>query len=194
MQSSDGGWAAFDVDNNWQVLNKVPFADHNAMLDPTCPDITGRVMDALLKMGLPASHSAIERGVLYLLRTQERDGSWYGRWGVNYLYGTFLALRALAAAAPLQAQQSIQRAAEFLRSAQNADGGSPKLLRNHGQHTVANCVGVVGARRRQRCILHRCGTWYRLPAEYPRSRWPLDRRVDYGHRVPQCVLHQLRVL
>jgi squalene-hopene/tetraprenyl-beta-curcumene cyclase len=123
MQSSDGGWAAFDVDNNWQVLNKVPFADHNAMLDPSCPDITGRVIDALLKGSLAADHSAIQRGVLYLLRTQERDGSWYGRWGVNYLYGTFLALRALAAAAPLQAQASIQRAAEFLRSTQNSDGG-----------------------------------------------------------------------
>lgn len=123
MQSSDGGWAAFDVDNNWRFLNKVPFADHNAMLDPTCPDITGRVMDALLRAGLSKDHAAIQRGVRYLLRTQERDGSWYGRWGVNYLYGTFLAVRALAAAAPFEAQASIQKAAEFLRSAQNADGG-----------------------------------------------------------------------
>jgi squalene-hopene/tetraprenyl-beta-curcumene cyclase len=123
MQSSDGGWAAFVVDNNWHLLNKVPFADHNAMLDPTCPDITGRVMDALLKIGLPKDHAAIQRGVHYLLRTQERDGSWYGRWGVNYIYGTFLALRALAVAAPFEAQTSIQRAAEFLRSIQNSDGG-----------------------------------------------------------------------
>jgi squalene-hopene/tetraprenyl-beta-curcumene cyclase len=123
MQSSDGGWAAFDVDNNWQVLNKVPFADHNAMLDPTCPDITGRVIDALLKIGLTREHAAIQAGVRYLLRTQERDGSWYGRWGVNYLYGTFLALRALSAAAPFEAQPSIQRAAEFLRLVQNRDGG-----------------------------------------------------------------------
>lgn len=123
MQSSDGGWAAFDVDNNWQLLNNVPFADHNAMLDPTCPDITGRVMDALLKAGLAKEHAAIQRGVHYLLRSQERDGSWYGRWGVNYLYGTFLALRALSAAAPFEAQAAIQKAAEFLRSVQNPDGG-----------------------------------------------------------------------
>ncbi len=123
MQSSDGGWAAFDVDNNWQVLNKVPFADHNAMLDPSCPDITGRVMEALLKSGLARDHDAIQRGVRYLLRTQERDGSWYGRWGVNYIYGTFLALRALAIAAPYEAQPSIQKAAEFIRSVQNRDGG-----------------------------------------------------------------------
>jgi squalene-hopene/tetraprenyl-beta-curcumene cyclase len=123
MQSADGGWAAFDVDNNWQLLNNVPFADHNAMLDPTCPDITGRVIDALLRMGLAKDHPTISRGVHYLLRTQERDGSWYGRWGVNYLYGTFLALRALSAAAGYEAQTSIGRAADFLRSAQNRDGG-----------------------------------------------------------------------
>lgn len=123
MQSSDGGWAAFDVDNNWQLLNKVPFADHNAMLDPTCPDITGRVIEALLKIGLAKDHAAIQKGVRYLLRTQERDGSWFGRWGVNYLYGTFLALRALGGAAPFEAQRSIQRAAGFLRSVQNSDGG-----------------------------------------------------------------------
>lgn len=123
MQSSDGGWAAFDVDNNWRLLTNVPFADHNAMLDPTCPDVTGRVIDALLRMGLPKDHSAIRRGVHYLLRAQERDGSWYGRWGVNYLYGTFLALRALTAGAPFEAQTSIQRAAEFVRSVQNPDGG-----------------------------------------------------------------------
>jgi squalene-hopene/tetraprenyl-beta-curcumene cyclase len=123
MQSADGGWAAFDVDNNWQMLNKVPFADHNAMLDPTCPDITGRVIDALLKAGLPKDHAAIQRGVRYLLRAQERDGSWYGRWGVNYLYGTFLALRALAAAAPFEGHSSMQRGVEFLRAAQNTDGG-----------------------------------------------------------------------
>jgi squalene-hopene/tetraprenyl-beta-curcumene cyclase len=93
------------------------------MLDPTCPDITGRVIEALLKNGIAREHPAIQRGVRYLLRTQERDGSWYGRWGVNYVYGTFLALRALAAAASFEAQTAIQRGAEFLRSIQNADGG-----------------------------------------------------------------------
>jgi len=123
MQSSDGGWAAFDVDNNWQLLNKIPFADHNAMLDPTCPDITGRVIEALLKCGISKDHAAIQRGVHFLLAAQERDGSWYGRWGVNYIYGTFLALRALAAAAPYEARPSMERAAQFLRTVQNADGG-----------------------------------------------------------------------
>ena len=122
MQSDDGGWAAFDVDNNWAILNKVPFADHNAMLDPTCPDITGRVIEALVRHGLPPEHPAIQKGVRYLLDSQEEDGSWYGRWGVNYVYGTFLALRGLKAAGA-DAPEAVQKAVAWLRAVQNADGG-----------------------------------------------------------------------
>jgi squalene-hopene/tetraprenyl-beta-curcumene cyclase len=123
MQSKDGGWAAFDVDNNWKSLADVPFADHNAMLDPTCPDITGRVMEGLIAQGVPQNHPAIRRAVDYLRRTQEADGSWYGRWGVDYIYGTFLALRGLRAAGENLREAHILRAAEWLRSIQNADGG-----------------------------------------------------------------------
>ena len=123
MQSSDGGWAAFDVDNNWHPLSCVPFADHNAMLDPTCPDITGRVMEALIACGISPGHPAIRRGVEYLVKTQESDGSWYGRWGVDYIYGTFLALRGLRAAGESDREAHILRAGEWLRSIQNPDGG-----------------------------------------------------------------------
>jgi squalene-hopene/tetraprenyl-beta-curcumene cyclase len=123
MQSKDGGWAAFDVDNDWHVLSHVPFADHNAMLDPTCPDITGRVLEALRRCGVERNHPAILRGINYLMRTQEQDGSWYGRWGVDYIYGTFLALRGLRAAGVGEREASILRAGEWLRSVQNADGG-----------------------------------------------------------------------
>lgn len=122
MQSKDGGWAAFDADNDWRPLAEVPFADHNAMLDPTCPDITGRVIEALCAWGL-RDHSAVRRGVKYLLRTQKLDGSWYGRWGVNHIYGTFLALRGLRAAGLDPREAPVLRAAEWLRSVQNADGG-----------------------------------------------------------------------
>src|SRR5258706_2210123 len=104
MQSSDGGWAAFDVDNNWALLNRVPFADHNAMLDPTCPDITGRVLEALCRRGYTMEQPAIQRGVQYLLDKQEANGSWFGRWGVNYIYGTFLAVRGLESARALAAR------------------------------------------------------------------------------------------
>ena len=123
MQGKDGGWAAFDVDNNWSVLSHVPFADHNAMLDPSCPDITGRVLESLANRGLAGNHPAVKRAVDYLLRVQEADGSWYGRWGVNYLYGTFLALRGLRAAGLSENEPSIQRSLEFVRAYQNRDGG-----------------------------------------------------------------------
>ncbi len=123
MQSKDGGWAAFDADNNWHILSHVPFADHNAMLDPSCPDITGRVLEALMACGLKPSHPAVQRGVKFLLGSQEHDGSWYGRWGVNHIYGTFLALRGLRAAGVDENEPSIQRGIEFIRAYQNRDGG-----------------------------------------------------------------------
>jgi len=135
MQSQDGGWAAFDVDNDWTPLSEVPFADHNAMLDPTCPDITGRVMDALCAWGLTGRHDAIRRGVAYLLRAQEQDGSWYGRWGVDYIYGTFLALRGLRAAGMGPTEAPVLRAAEWLRSIQNSDGGWGESCASYDRNT-----------------------------------------------------------
>jgi len=123
MQSSDGGWAAFDKDNNWEFLSNVPFADHNAMLDPTCADITGRVLESLGAFGLTRSHSGIKRAVDYLVRTQQADGSWYGRWGVAYIYGTCFALRGLRAVGEDDREVHVLRAGEWLRAIQNADGG-----------------------------------------------------------------------
>jgi len=123
MQSRDGGWAAFDVDNDWELLASVPFADHNAMLDPTCPDITGRVLEALCAHGIGQDHPAVRAGVRYLVRKQEGSGAWYGRWGVDYIYGTFLALRGLRAAGESADSEPVRRAAAWLRSVQNRDGG-----------------------------------------------------------------------
>lgn len=123
MQSKDGGWAAFDVDNNWEILTHVPFADHNAMLDPTCADITGRTLEALGANGLDRNHPACKKAIDYLLREQLADGSWYGRWGVAYIYGTCFALRGLAAMNEDDHEPHIQRANEWLRSIQNPDGG-----------------------------------------------------------------------
>jgi len=133
MQSSDGGWAAFDVDNNWQVLNRVPFADHNAMLDPSCPDITGRVLEALSRRGLTAD-PAISRGAAYLLAHQKEDGSWYGRWGVNHIYGTFLALRGLRASGVNGARPAFEKAVRWLRSIQNTDGGWGESCASYEKH------------------------------------------------------------
>ncbi len=95
MQNSDGGWGAFDHENNRQFLNHIPFADHNAMLDPSTADVTARVLECLGQMGWPADHPAVERGRAFLRHDQTPDGSWFGRWGVNYIYGTSGVLRAL---------------------------------------------------------------------------------------------------
>ncbi len=135
MQGSDGGWAAFDVDNNWDFLSAVPFADHNAMLDPTCPDITGRVLEALAAGGVPNSHPAVKRGVEFLRKSVEKDGSWYGRWGVAYIYGTYLALRGLRASGEDDREAHVLRAGEWLRAIQNADGGWGESCESYKNNT-----------------------------------------------------------
>lgn len=123
MQSSDGGWAAFDADNCATILTQVPFADHNAMLDPTCPDITGRALEALSRRSPGLYGEAIRRGRDYLLDTQEEDGCWPGRWGVNFIYGSCFALRGLQAAGVGPTEAPMLRAGEWIRSFQNMDGG-----------------------------------------------------------------------
>jgi squalene-hopene/tetraprenyl-beta-curcumene cyclase len=135
MQSSDGGWAAFDVDNNWQILTHVPFADHNAMLDPTCADITGRTLEALAANGFDRNHPACKKAIEYLLRTQLPDGSWYGRWGVAFLYGTCFALRGLQAMGEDDHEPHIQRANEWIRALQNPDGGWGESCASYDNNT-----------------------------------------------------------
>ena len=109
-------------------------------LDPSCPDITGRVLEAVVLCGLQTNHPAVRRGVEYLLRAQEPDGSWYGRWGVNYIYGTFLALRGLRAAGLSENEPSIQRALEFVRAYQNRDGGWGESCASYDEgRFVPNC-------------------------------------------------------
>src|SRR5439155_24657903 len=95
MQNNDGGWAAFDRNINRELLTKVPFADHNAMLDPSCPDITARVLEALGHFGYRVGEPAVDRAVIFLHQTQTHAGGWPGRWGVNYIYGTWQVLAGL---------------------------------------------------------------------------------------------------
>lgn len=134
MQSSDGGWAAFDRDNCLALLTHVPFADHNAMLDPTCPDITGRVLEAICRRAPGRHERSVRRAVRYLLGCQAEDGFWRGRWGVNRLYGTYLAARGLRAAGLGPDDAALVRAGEWVRSVQNPDGGwgeSPSSYEEH---------------------------------------------------------------
>jgi squalene-hopene/tetraprenyl-beta-curcumene cyclase len=123
MQNRDGGWAAFDRDVTNQVLTKVPFADHNAILDPSCADITMRVVELLGVLGFRADHPAIARALDHIWKTQEVQGCWYGRWGINYIYGTWQVLQGLAAIDFPMDHPNVKRAVEWLESVQQVDGG-----------------------------------------------------------------------
>ena len=124
LQSKDGGWAAFDADNNHMYLNHIPFSDHGALLDPPTADVTARVVSMLSQLGETRETSqALDRGVAYLLKEQEKDGSWYGRWGMNFIYGTWSVLCALNAAGIAPDSPEIRRAVAWLISIQNPDGG-----------------------------------------------------------------------
>jgi squalene-hopene/tetraprenyl-beta-curcumene cyclase len=122
MQNRDGGWGAFDRDNDSTFLTRVPFADHNAMIDPSTGDLTARVLEYLGRSKWPASDPRIQRAIRFLQKDQTPEGPWYGRWGVNYLYGTSGALRALETLG-LQKDAESQRASAWLRAVQNPDGG-----------------------------------------------------------------------
>jgi squalene-hopene/tetraprenyl-beta-curcumene cyclase len=124
MQSSDGGWAAFDVDNLEYYLNNIPFSDHGALLDPPTEDVTARCVSMLAQLGETMESSpALASGVAYLRRTQLADGSWYGRWGLNYIYGTWSVLCALNAAGVDHQDPVFRKAVDWLLSIQNQDGG-----------------------------------------------------------------------
>jgi squalene-hopene/tetraprenyl-beta-curcumene cyclase len=123
FQCRDGGWAAFDKDCTKNILEKVPFADHNAMLDPECADITARILELLGKEGFSLDHPQVKRGLDYVRKQQEPDGSWYGRWGVNYIYGTWQVLRGMRALNLDMDQPWLQRGQRWLESVQHEDGG-----------------------------------------------------------------------
>jgi squalene-hopene/tetraprenyl-beta-curcumene cyclase len=124
LQCRDGGWGAFDADNAYHYLNNIPFADHGALLDPPTADLTGRCLSMLAQLGeRPESSEAMRRGIEWLRRDQREDGSFYGRWGMNYVYGTWSVLSALNAAGADPASEMVRKAAGWLAAIQNADGG-----------------------------------------------------------------------
>jgi squalene-hopene/tetraprenyl-beta-curcumene cyclase len=130
MQSKDGGWGAFDADNTRELVYEIPFADFGAMIDPPSADVTAHMVEMLAAEG-QATSLAARRGVEWLLRNQEPDGSWFGRWGANYLYGTGAVLPALEAAGLGRSHPAIQRAVAWLHRVQNADGGWGEDLRSY---------------------------------------------------------------
>jgi squalene-hopene/tetraprenyl-beta-curcumene cyclase len=140
MQCKNGGWASFDKDNDKMVFQYIPFADHNAMLDPATADVTGRTLDMLAAYGYDRTHPAVRRAIQFICNEQEPDGSWFGRWGVNYIYGTALVLRGLEAIGMDLHEPCIQQAAEWLRMVQNADGGWGECCESY-DHPAKHGVG-----------------------------------------------------
>ena len=151
MQNKDGGWASFDRDCNRDFLTRIPFADHNAMTDPSTSDITGRGLETLASAGYLRQHLAARNAVKFLYRQQEEDGTWYGRWGCNYIYGSWLALRGLECSGEDMKQERAQAAVRWFRKVQNRDGGwgeSPQsyndpALKGQGPSTAAQTAWAL---------------------------------------------------
>src|SRR5919199_1228738 len=136
MQCQEGGWAAFDLDNNQDWLNQLPYGDLKAMIDPNTADVTARVLEMLGLGNLSMAPAHRERALTYLIREQEAEGCWFGRWGVNYIYGTSGALSALALVAPQSHRRSIERGADWLVGCQNSDGGWGETCRSYDDPTL----------------------------------------------------------
>ncbi|AUT01449.1 squalene--hopene cyclase [Nostoc sp. CENA543] len=157
MQCKPGGWAAFDIDNDQDWLNAIPYGDLKAMIDPNTADVTARVLEMLGLCNLSIAPHNLERALNYLLNEQEAEGCWFGRWGVNYIYGTSGVLSALAAISPTKYQRQIERGAAWLVSCQNPDGGwgetcqsyNDPSLKGKGRSTASQTawaiIGLIAA-------------------------------------------------
>ena len=191
MQNQDGGWAAFDRDINHEILTKVPFADHNAMLDPSCPDITARALEALGQYGIRVGHPQVDRGVEFITRTQDKRGCWIGRCGVNYLYGTWQVLIGLEAAGYDMTQPMVRRAVAWLESAQQENGGwgetcqsyDDPALAGQGEVTASQTawalLGLIAAGQADSDAVRR-GILYLIETQGPDGNWREDQFTGTG--------------
>lgn len=171
MQNRDGGWGAFDRDNTAEFLCHVPFADHNAMIDPSTPDLAARVLEALGALGRRVGDPAVDRGVEYLRDAQEADGAWFGRWGVNYIYGTWQVLTGLAAVGLPRHDPAVRDGVAWLLRYQQPSGGwgetcdsyvEPRL-RGQGTATASQTawavLGLLAAGEHDRAATRRGIDW-----------------------------------
>lgn len=181
MQNDDGGWAAFDKNNSLAIVNKIPFADHGACLDPSSPDITGRMLQLLALHGYSPRDRCVARAIAYLQRTQENDGSWFGRWGVNYVYGTWATITGLAAIGHPAASPEIRRGADWLESVQHDDGGFGESVDSYpreafvpgppcASQTAWGLMGLTAAGRAQGEAATSAARWL-VDHQQPDGRW-----------------------
>jgi squalene-hopene/tetraprenyl-beta-curcumene cyclase len=180
MQCRKGGWASFDKDNDKMIFQNIPFADHNAMLDPPTVDITGRVLETLSNYGYTRADKRIERAIRFIFDQQEPDGSWFGRWGVNYLYGTFLVLRGLEAMGVWNHEPQIQQAAEWIRMVQNADGGWGESCRSYDEPDMRG-IGVSTPSQTAWAVLGLLAAGDKRSDSVDKGiRWLLERQNEAG--------------
>ena len=201
FQNRDGGWAAFDKDVQNPLLENVPFADHNAILDPSCCDVTARVLEILGDIGFRPGHPAIDRATIFLREKQEPDGAWYGRWGVNYIYGTSQVLRGLRAVGLDMNEPWIQRGRDWLEACQNEDGGwgetvasyDDPSLRGKGVSTPSQSAwALLGLCAFPRGESHQRRTRRALSCFISKPGWLLERNLDYRDRFSAGLLSQIR--
>ncbi|MGZ4859042.1 MAG: squalene--hopene cyclase [Candidatus Angelobacter sp.] len=191
MQCKNGGWASFDKDNTRMVFQNIPFADHNAMLDPPTVDITGRVLEMLAAYGISGDDKRVKKAIKFILSEQEPDGSWFGRWGVNYIYGTMLVLRGLQAVGVDHHEPYVQQGAEWLRMVQNSDGGwgescgsyDDATTRGIGPSTPSQTawaiMGLLAAGDTRSESVQR-GILYLLETQRPDGHWDEDQYTGTG--------------
>jgi squalene-hopene/tetraprenyl-beta-curcumene cyclase len=182
MQSRNGGWGAFDIDNTHYILNNIPFADHGALLDPPTADVSARCVSMLAQLGLDRTHPSVARGLEYLRREQEADGSWFGRWGTNYIYGTWSVLSALNAAGEDMNTPHVKKAVDWLLARQRADGGwgedgasywperRTECKASTPSHTAWALLGLMGAGMVEHDAVRR-GVEFLLKAPRADGRW-----------------------
>ncbi|MFQ5482471.1 MAG: prenyltransferase/squalene oxidase repeat-containing protein, partial [Nitrospinaceae bacterium] len=179
------GWAAFDQDNVHTLFNEIPFADHGAMLDPPTADVTGRILWMLGRLGYPRTDQRVRRALDFIRREQEADGCWFGRWGVNYIYGAWLVLCGLRSIGEDLQQPYIRKAADWLQAHQNADGGWGETcdsyrqpeLRGQGPSTCSQTawavMGLVEAGEAASAAARR-GLEYLIGQQRPDGSWYED--------------------
>jgi squalene-hopene/tetraprenyl-beta-curcumene cyclase len=191
MQNDDGGWASFDRGCDREILTKVPFADHNAMIDPSTSDLTSRGLESLAELGFGPEFPPARRAIRFLRRAQEADGAWFGRWGCNYIYGTYLALWALRKIGVPPSDPTLRRGAAWLANCQNPDGGwgetlasyDDPALRGKGRSTPSQTawalLGLLSAGEELSPAARR-GAEFLLERQAPGGSWPEEEWTGTG--------------
>ena len=172
MQSRSGGWGAIDKDNDQKILTKIPFCDFGEALDPPSVDVTAHVVEAFAKLGISREHPAMVRAIAYLKREQEADGPWFGRWGVNYVYGTAAAMPALEAVGEDMSQPYIGRACDWLISRQMPSGGWGESCASYMDLKSAGRGGETASQTAWALMSL-------LAANRPQDRTAIDRGLSY---------------